>query len=140
MTAQSAKTRLAERIVLQAEHDGIPLSETESKMLYFSENYWTLPGMAEINADFDSNYDPAKYEKKIAGVVSGFLRTTSADERKALGWDDSIRVLRKEDHYILVLIDSAPAVRPRGYLLKIILVSMAVVFVLLYVAGLMMNR
>ena len=38
-------------------------------MLYFTENYWTLPDMMEVNEAFDRDYDTAEYEKKIAQLV-----------------------------------------------------------------------
>lgn len=51
-------------IVSQADRDGIPLSELERKMLYFSEDGCSIPGMTETAQRFESEYDSGQYEKK----------------------------------------------------------------------------
>ena len=56
-TQREAKEYLAERIVSEAVREGVPLSEIERKMLYFSETDWTLPNILEINAEFERDYD-----------------------------------------------------------------------------------
>ena len=60
-SAREAKEYLIQRIVLQAQRDGISLSEIESKMLYFSESYWTLPEMPEISQEFDRDYNQGEF-------------------------------------------------------------------------------
>jgi hypothetical protein len=40
-SAREAKEFLVERIVSQAQHDAVALSDIERKMLYFSETGWT---------------------------------------------------------------------------------------------------
>lgn len=68
-SAREAKEFLVSRIVSEAEVEGVPLSETERKGPYFSESAWTLPGMPQINDEFERNYDQDEYEQKIAGLV-----------------------------------------------------------------------
>jgi hypothetical protein len=48
-SGREAKEYLIAQIVLEAERDGMPLSETERKMLYFTETAWTLPDIWEVN-------------------------------------------------------------------------------------------
>jgi hypothetical protein len=67
--AREAKEFLVSKIADEAQREGAPLSEVERKMLYFTENYWTLPDMMEVNEAFDRDYDAAEYEKKIAQLV-----------------------------------------------------------------------
>jgi len=50
---REAKEFLIARILAQAEHDGVALSDVERKMLYFSETGWTLPDIAAVNDEFD---------------------------------------------------------------------------------------
>jgi len=57
-TVRDAKQYLIHRIVAQADQDGIPLSDVEQKMLYFSETGWTLPNMMTISREFDETYGP----------------------------------------------------------------------------------
>ena len=40
---RSAKEFIVQCIVDEAQREGVPLTETERKMLYFSETHWTLP-------------------------------------------------------------------------------------------------
>ena len=52
-SAREAKEFLISRIVDQAQRDGVPLSEVERKMLYFSETGWTLPDIMSVNEASD---------------------------------------------------------------------------------------
>ena len=58
-TPREAKEFLVSRIVAEAQREGVPLSEIERKMLYFSETGWTLPDMMEVDEAFDRDYDAA---------------------------------------------------------------------------------
>lgn len=131
--ARAAKEYLIERIVAQAEQDGIDLSETERKMLYFTESGWTLPDIAEVSAKFDEEYDQDEYEAKIAQVVRRVHEmATKADEET---WDEAVTVLSLEDHYLLVLINPrltrGRAARPPGDRVKLILTAALIVAVLM---------
>ena len=52
-STQQAKQFLIREIVTQAARDGIPLTDIERDMLYFSETASILPGMPRISAEFD---------------------------------------------------------------------------------------
>jgi hypothetical protein len=39
-------------------------------MLYFSETHWTLPNIAEVNEQFDAEYDQDEYEEKSRGLFA----------------------------------------------------------------------
>jgi len=56
-------------IAAEAEREGVPLSDVERKMLYFSETGWTLPDMREVNEEFERDYDESEYEQKIATLA-----------------------------------------------------------------------
>ena len=118
---------MVDRIVSQAQRDRVSLSDVERKILYFSETAWTLPDMAEVNQEFDSNYDQGKFEQKIRAIVRNIQRAPIPDKGEEHGWDQALRVLRGEDHYLLVLIDSAGTVRPRGDLIKLVLTALVIV-------------
>jgi hypothetical protein len=68
-SAREAKEFLASRIVDEAQQENVVLSETERKMLYFSETEWTLPDIAAVSDDFDAAYNQRDYEKKIARLI-----------------------------------------------------------------------
>lgn len=108
-TIREAKEYLAGKIAEEAEREGVPLTEVERKMLYFTETGWTLPDMKAVSAEFDRDYDQDAYERKI-GCLVGRLRTRNDAGSKSDGdmWDDAVLKLCDEDHYLLVLIDAAP--------------------------------
>lgn len=101
-TARDAKEYLVSQIVAEADREGAPLSEVERKMLFFTETAWTLPDIRAVSDAFDRDYDQADYEAKIAGIVEN-ARLASGDPD---AWDEAVRILRSEDHYLTVLIDA----------------------------------
>ena len=48
-SAREAKEFLVAKIAEEAQREGVPLSEVERKMLYFTETAWTLPDIMEVN-------------------------------------------------------------------------------------------
>ena len=55
-------------------------------MLYFSETAWTLPDMAEVNQEFDSNYDQGEFARKIPESSATFNeRRYQKKARSAVG-------------------------------------------------------
>ena len=85
--AREAKEFLVERILSQAERDGVSLSEIERKMLYFSETAWTLPDIMEVNEEFDRRYDQDEYEQKSRNSFVAFgagQRATKAAGRTGI--------------------------------------------------------
>jgi len=64
-SGREAKKYLVERIVEEARREDVPLSEIETKMLYFSETAWTLPDILEVNETFEREYDEVEYEQKV---------------------------------------------------------------------------
>ena len=129
--AREAKEYLVQQIVSQAQRDGVSLSETERKMLYFSENYWTLPDMAEVNHEFDLHYDQNEFESKIAGIVRNISLSSPDDD----SWYQAIDILSHEDHYLLVLLNTADIkgakkTRPPGDLIKLFLTAFLVIVVM----------
>ncbi len=141
-TERGAKEYLVERIVAQAKHEGVPLTDVERKMLYFSETGWTLPNMLEVNAEFERDYDNDKYERKIAGLAGRIEQQNKAEggtQRDA--WEAAVEKLSEGDHYLLVLIDpklvaSGGTVRPPGDFLRLILTALACAFGLLILLAL----
>lgn len=131
-TTREAKEFLIRQIVAQAARDGVPLSDVERKMLYFSETAWTLPGMIEVSAEFDRDYDQDDYEKKIGTIVHNLELELKSKPAATEEWDAAVQLLRSEDHYLLVLIGAAGAEgdsgkRPRGDLAWLILTAAAII-------------
>jgi len=105
-TSREAKEFLAEKIAAEAEREGVPLAEVERKMLCFSETAWTLPDMMEVSEVFDRDFDMVEYENRISGLVKRYLaRVRKTDAQELAAWNEAVKTIRAEDHYILVLID-----------------------------------
>jgi hypothetical protein len=121
LRAQQAKEFLISQILEQAQMDNVPLSEVERKMLFFTETEETLPDMLAVNDQFDRECDRSAYESKIAGLAEDTferLRQESPDGERR--WKQAISDLRKEDHYLLVMVDQASrSVRPAYDRLKL---------------------
>lgn len=114
-SAREAKEFLIGKIVDEAGQEGVPLSEVERKMLYFSETGWTLPGMMKVSEEFDRDYDQDEYEAKIAGLIQNYLRHIQTDqEEKWKSWSDAVEKLNEEDHYLSVMLNAVP--QPKGKL------------------------
>ena len=125
---REAKEFLISKIVEEAQIENVALSEIERKMLYFTESGWTLPDIMEVSEDFDREYNQAKYEKKIAKLVSKAdrrIRKGSHDDYDK--WWAAIRFLQREDHYISVMIRLA-GLRPRGDKLRLLATALGIVF------------
>ncbi len=141
-TVKQAKDYLAERIAAAAAEEGVPLSEIERKMLYFSQTDWTLPNMAQVSAQFDEEYDQDAYEQKIDGLVrkiTAHHHGNNPEEEES--WDSAVEKLSEGDHYLSVLTDPSlvhpnSSVRPPHDILKLWLTAFAIVLVLLGVVAL----
>jgi hypothetical protein len=130
-SGRQAKEFLIPRIVAEAQRENVPLSEIERKMLYFSESGWTLPDMTAVYEEFDREYDQDKYEKKIARLVRNADRHARKESRDAYdAWWAAVRFLKREDHYISVVIGNA-GLRPAGDQLKLLGAGLGIVTCLL---------
>jgi hypothetical protein len=132
-TVRDAKDYLAGRIVAEAKREGNPLSEVERKMLYFSETDWTLPGMLEINAEFERDYDGNEYECKIAGLIRNIEARDADDEQEQRTWDQAVEKLSEGDNYLSIMLSPSftpegETVRPPHDRLKLWLTAFGIVF------------
>jgi hypothetical protein len=70
-SGREAKEYLISQIILESGRRGVALSETERKMMYFTETAWTLPDMDEVKAAFDRDNDQKAYEAKVGRIAQG---------------------------------------------------------------------
>jgi hypothetical protein len=105
MDSTAAKQLLISKVIEQAEFEHVSLSEVETKMLYFTEVYPSLPDIYQVNAEFERDYDSDEYEAKITELLKNARdRDSHSYSGREQDWQDAINALRKEDHYILVLL------------------------------------
>jgi hypothetical protein len=110
MRAREAKDFLVRQTTEQASLEGVPLSDLEKRMMYFTEGTGALEDPAALNDEFEAQYNTAEFEKKISRLMRlAHKRLKKEDQEKSLQWAAAIRTLRKGDHYILVLAGDAGA-------------------------------
>jgi hypothetical protein len=107
MKTKQAKDFLVQQTTEQAALENVPLSDLEKKMMYFTESdASSCAKPIELNEEFEAQYDTAEYEAKISRLLHrAYNRLKEEDPKRACDWDQSIRTLRKGDHYILVFWD-----------------------------------
>lgn len=99
---------VASRIADEAQREGVPLSEIERKMLYFSETAWTLPDIQNVNDEFDREYNQIGYEKKISELIRKAVSVARKQQPEEFeSWTEAARQLSKEERYLLVMIKQA---------------------------------
>jgi hypothetical protein len=104
----AAKEFLISRVVQRAGLERAMLSEVERKMLYFTEVHPSLPDIHEVNAEFERDHDADEYEAKIAGLLRNARnRDRNESGAKEQEWEDALDALKKEDHYLLVMVRQA---------------------------------
>jgi hypothetical protein len=110
MKTKQAKDFLVQQTAEQAARESVPLSETEKKMMYFTESDATsCDNPVEVNEEFEAQYDTAEYETKISRLLHhAYDRLKLEHPERKRNWDQAIRTLRKGDHYFLVLWDITP--------------------------------
>jgi hypothetical protein len=148
LSTREAKEFLISKIVAEAERENVPLSEVERKMLYFSQTDWTLPDIMEVSDEFDKDYDQAKYEKKVTHLIRNETRRLRKESpHDFASWIGAIRKLKKEDHYITVMIDEAGVSTGRvsgqwgvGILVLVVLCCLIALYVLSGHFGLLLPR
>jgi hypothetical protein len=131
---RAAKEYLIGRIVDEAGREGVLLSETECKMMYFSETAWTLSDMTEVEEVFDRECDSSAYEAKV-GSVARKARAQAVKSGERERWNEALKVLSDEDHYLLVLIGSGGTSSDALWVDRLKLVGTALMVCLLLLAG-----
>jgi hypothetical protein len=130
-SAREAKEFIVAQVVLEAQRENVILTEVERRMLYFSESGWTLPDIAAVCDEFDAECDQDKYERKIARLIGrAYSRACKGDRQAYEKWWASMRLLGREDHYIVVMIRLA-GLRPRYDQLKLFVTGLAIVALIL---------
>ncbi|MGD0569723.1 MAG: hypothetical protein ABSA78_15090 [Candidatus Sulfotelmatobacter sp.] len=143
MESTTAKQFLISRVIEEAEVEQVNLSDVEKKMLYFTEVSPSLPDIYEVNAEFERDYNSDEYEAKVVSLLRNAReRDRRESSSKEQTWKDVLDALRKEDHYILVMVYRAfpeyrqspvPTHRVRDYVVYIA-VGIAVVLVCIGIA------
>jgi hypothetical protein len=104
-----AKAFLIQQTAEQAALDAVPLSGLEKRMMRFTESPDASEGSLEdpftLNSEFEAEHDREEYEAKISDLLKrSHKRLKKEKSDKARTWDEAVKVLKKGDHYVLVLL------------------------------------
>ena len=137
MNSVEAKQFIASRIDDQAVREGVPFSEVERKMLFFSETHPSLPDMDQVLLEFNETYNMFPYERVVSSLICNAYRRDRKEPEFAQKWADARTSLRGGDHYIKVMLNRglAAANRTRDFLIYVA-IGILVVFTLLAVIAL----
>lgn len=107
-TETESRQFFVEKIVQQAQLEGISLSDDERQMLLWSESAPDSVAHPELAERLAAAISDADYESKIVRLLrSSFEGDTAADPSAKEVWGAALSILRRGDHYILVMIDEA---------------------------------
>lgn len=136
MRVREAKDFLVTQTAEQAALEGVPLSDLEKRMMYFTESRDAVEDPIKLHEQFEAQYDSEKYESKIAKLLHhAHERVKKESDDARTHWDDAIKSLRRGDHYLLVMWDLAPSdERPRGDSLKLLAAGLGVA-ALVFIVG-----
>ena len=93
----------------QADLEGVPLSDLEKRMMYFTESRGAVEDPIKLSEEFEAEYEMGPYEKKISRLLHhAYKRVCQENESKKREWDEAIRRLERGDHYLLVMWGNRP--------------------------------
>jgi hypothetical protein len=110
MQVREAKDFLVQQTAEQAQMEGVPLSELEKRMMYFTESGYVPEDPIALNEEFEAEYDTDEYEAKIAKLLGhAYKRARKENDETRRRFDAAIKCLRRGDHYLQVMWDMRPA-------------------------------
>ena len=115
-TPDEARRFFIEKVVAQAEHQHMPLSVNERKMLDWSEVELGCVSDPKVAAGLASEMSDDAYEAKISGLLeAAYQRDIAADPQARDDYRQAYSVLKRGDYYLLVMIESALGRRLRRW-------------------------
>jgi hypothetical protein len=121
MDSRRAKDFLVGEAARQAEIEGIPLSDLEKRMMYFTEGPDAVENPIQLNEDFEAAYDGYEYEGKISQLLKharARLKSQSAAELET--WKHAVATLREGDHYLSVMVGGMGWIVPAKLSIRIL--------------------
>jgi hypothetical protein len=104
MQAREAKDFLVQQTAEQAQLEGLPFSDLERRMMYFTEIEEMSEDPIKLNEEIEAEYDSDEYEAKISKLLHhAYARIKRENLEAARQWSEAMLELGKGDDYILVL-------------------------------------
>lgn len=125
-SARAARDFITSRISDEAARENITLTDSERKWLNFTESESASSGTENDEDDADD-----LYEEKIARLIRSAVKRAHRDSPEDYAaWWDAIRILKKKDLFVNVLI-SRSGLRPPGDIGKLLGTALLVVIILI---------
>ena len=104
----TAKAFFVDKVIQQAEREGMPLSKAQRYMLSWSEADPSFVVDMELSEQCDAEIPQPDYEKKIQGLIERMYKTdveTNKDLKAT--YKEAYKKLKQGDHFILIMIGNA---------------------------------
>jgi hypothetical protein len=112
MRVREAKDFLVQQTTEQAAIEKVPLSDLETRMMYFTESGECLEDPIALNDAFEAEYDTDEYEAKIKKLlVNAHQRLKKEGSPALVEWEESLKALDQTDDYLLILCGRSPLAR-----------------------------
>jgi len=118
LSPDAAKRFFMDRIIAEAERQGIPLSNNERRMLNWSEVEPGCESDPDLAEALESEISDQAYEAKICGLLeAAYERELSADAAAKESYRAAYSVLKRGDYYVMIMIEQAlgAKLRPRRW-------------------------
>jgi hypothetical protein len=107
-TETEARQFFIEKVLQQAQREGVSLSDDERQMLSWSESAPDSVADPTLAERLAAEISDADYESKIVGLLrSSFKEDTGVDPGAKRVWGTAFSVLSRGDYYLLVMINEA---------------------------------
>jgi hypothetical protein len=105
---REAKSFFINKILNQAEYEGVNLSAAGRYMLQWSESDPFFVQNTKLNEQFEQEIALKGYEEKIQALIKcAYQRDVNLSPDAKDSYRDAYKILSKGDHYILVMIRGA---------------------------------
>jgi len=107
-TPDEARHFFVQKIVAQAEREGVSLSANERRMLDWSEVEPGCESDPELAEALATEISDEAYEEKIRRLLeAAYQADIGADARAKDAYRDAYSVLKRRDYYLLIMIKEA---------------------------------
>lgn len=104
----TAKTFFVNKVIEQAEREGVPLSKAQRYMLSWSETDPSFVVDMELSEQCEAEIPQPDYEKKVKGLIERmYKRDIETNKDLKATYKEAYKTLKQGDHFILIMIGDA---------------------------------
>jgi hypothetical protein len=104
----TAKAFFVDKVIQQAEREGMPLSEAQRYMLSWSETDPSFVVDKELSEQCEAEIPQPDYEIKIQGLIERmYKRDMETNKDLKATYKEAYKTLKRGDHFIIIMIGNA---------------------------------